>query len=104
MRTWYVALVVLVLGPAAAHAQGGWAQKMFKGKTTHDFGTVPRGAQLKVDFPITNIYAVPMEITEIKPSCGCVTAVPTKKVLASRETGTIEVRMDGRRFSGTKNV
>src|SRR5207244_2165563 len=55
-------------------------------------------------FPVTNIYAVPMTITDIKSGCGCVTASAGKMVLAARESTTIEVRMDARRFTGAKTV
>jgi hypothetical protein len=82
----------------------GWAEKMFKDGTTHDFGSVPRGAQLFHRFTITNIYAVRMEITDVKSGCGCVTAVAAKRVLESRESTTIDVSMDARKFTGSKNV
>jgi hypothetical protein len=103
MRNGILALLVLALGTAAAPAQG-WAEKMFKGNLTHDFGNVARGAQLVHRFTITNIYAVPMEITAIKSGCGCVSASAEKSVLAARESTTIEVRMDARRFTGAKRV
>jgi len=103
MRQAVLALLAVLAGAPAAPAQG-WASKLFKNGTAHDFGTVPRGAQLFHRFPITNIYAVPLEVTQIRVSCGCVNAVPSKRVLQPRETATIDVTMDGRRFSGAKNV
>jgi Protein of unknown function (DUF1573) len=78
---------------------------MFKDGLTHDFGTVARGARLVHHFTITNIYAVRMEITSLKPGCGCVTATAPKRVLAPRESTTIEVRLDtGRIPAGSKTV
>ena len=53
---------------------------------------------------MTNIYAVPLEITNIRVSCGCLTATPVPKVLQPREAGYIEVTMDARRFNGPKTV
>jgi hypothetical protein len=97
------ALAALAIWVAAAPGQG-WAEKMFTKGMTHDFGTVPRGAQLKHDFVITNPYAVPLEITEVKSGCGCVTASAPRKTLGPRESGVIEVRMDGTRFTGAKSV
>ena len=73
MRIALVALFALLVGPTPAPAQGSWADKMFKGETTHDFGSVPRGAQLFHRFKITNIYAVRLEIVQVRTSCGCVT-------------------------------
>jgi hypothetical protein len=104
MRKALLTLAVLALGPGAVWAQQGWAEKMFSGGITHDFGSVAYGAQLLHKFKITNIYAVRMEITSIKIGCGCVTAEPLKRVLESRESTEIEVRMDTRRFKGPKAV
>jgi hypothetical protein len=113
MKNALLTLIVLLLPAVAAPAQpapgaasGGWAEKMFNdGKDlTHDFGNVPRGAQLHHRFAITNIYAVPMEITKIGPGCTCTTATASKSVLQPRESATIDVTMDARRFTGAKAV
>ncbi|MGL4552281.1 MAG: DUF1573 domain-containing protein [Gemmataceae bacterium] len=97
------ALAAVAAWTAAAPAQG-WAEKMFPKGLTHDFGSQPRGAQTTHAFPITNPYAVPMEITEVKSGCGCVTASAAKRTLGPRETTVIEVRMDGTRYVGSKSV
>ncbi|NBO93846.1 MAG: DUF1573 domain-containing protein [Planctomycetia bacterium] len=97
------ALAVLAVWTATAPAQG-WAEKMFPKGLTHDFGSQPRGAQTTHSFVITNPYAVTMDITEVKSGCGCVTAYASKRTLAPRESGTIEVRMDGTRYVGAKSV
>jgi hypothetical protein len=104
MRNPLLAVAVLALGASAAPAQQAWAEKMFQGNVTHDFGSVPRGAQLFYQFKVTNIYAVRMEITGVKSGCGCVTATPAQRVLESRESTTIDVSMDARRFTGPKTV
>ncbi len=103
MRKALLAIAVVVLGSGGAPAQG-WAEKMFKEGLTRDFGSVPRGAQLLHRFPITNIYAVRMEITGIAPGCSCVTATASKRVLEPRETAYIDINMDARRFTGPKSV
>jgi hypothetical protein len=103
MRHLVSALVTLALAASPASAQG-WAEKMFKDGTSHDFGSVPRGAQLLHRFTITNIYAVRLEITEIKSGCGCVSASASTRVLEPRQSATIEVTMDARRFTGPKSV
>jgi hypothetical protein len=103
MRTGLTAILVLLSAAAAASAQG-WADKMFEDGLSHDFGTVARGTQLKHSFTITNIYAVRMEITEIKSGCGCVSATAAKRVLEPHEKTTIDVSMDGKRFQGPKTV
>jgi len=91
----------LTLGQAPS---GAWADKLFMNKTNHDFSTIARGAQLKHSFPIKNIYAVPLEITNVRVTCGCLTATPSKKILQPQEEGTLDVAMDTRRFSGPKSI
>jgi len=108
MRYGVLALVTAaVLGapaaPAAAQEPKEWANKLFE-ENSKDFGTCPRGAQLKHSFKITNIYKVPLEITEVKVGCGCVSYALTQKVLQSNETGFLHINMDATRFSGHKIV
>lgn len=105
MRSAIVALLLLA-GPsrAALPPNTAWADKLFKGITAHDFGSVPRGAQLSHRFYFTNIYAVELQIVNVRMSCGCVTATPATKVLRSKETSYIDVTMDARKFTGAKTV
>jgi hypothetical protein len=103
MKTILTALMAAVLAATPATAQG-WAEKMVQGSPSHDFGVVPRGAQLFHRFTITNIYAVRMEITGLHPGCGCVTAVAPKRILEPRESTTIDISMDAARFTGPKTV
>jgi Protein of unknown function (DUF1573) len=86
----------------------GWAAKVFRdadGKipSGHDFGTVPKGAVLQHRFPITNIYAVPLQVSW-RVSCGCVAANPTPQVLEPRQSGYVDITMDTMRFTGPKSV
>jgi hypothetical protein len=104
MKHAVIALFVVALAASSSPAQMPWAEKMFKEGLSHDFGSVPRGAQLSHRFAITNIYAVRMEITSLKSGCGCVTATAVKRVLEPRESTTIDVTMDARRFTGAKTV
>lgn len=100
----FLALFSALFVASALSAQQPWAEKMFKDGLNHDFGSVPRGAQLSHRFAITNPYAVRMEITSVRSGCGCVTAKAAKVVLEPRETTTIDVSMDARRFTGPKTV
>jgi hypothetical protein len=105
MRTMGLVLVALLLVNGTASAQSSaWADKMFQGNTVHDFGSVPHGAQLFYRFPITNVWAVPIELMNVRVSCGCVTATPSKKELQPRESGFLDVTMDAHRFTGVKSV
>lgn len=108
MRNVVLALATLVTSAAAAPAQNtDWVKKMFQaegGTLVHDFGSVPRGALLVHKFKMKNIWAVPIEIVEVRSLCGCVTAAASKNLLQPRETGVLEVAMDARRFTGPKSV
>ena len=114
MRNVVLALVALALGSTAATAQspvtekpsqGLWAEKLFDGNTTHDFGNVPRGTLLYNRFAMFNKYAVPLEI-KTTVGCHCVTVTPSTNVLAPNKHGYIDVTMDTRRLSkpGHKEV
>jgi hypothetical protein len=105
MRKAIVALVLIAGSSHSARAEEApWANKLFKGSTTHDFGRVPRGAQLTHRFPLTNIYAAELEITNIRTSCGCVTVTPGTKNLKSKQSSYIDVFMDARKFTGPKTI
>ncbi len=105
MRTAIVTLM-LVLGsvPTARAQNSAWADKLFKGVTEHDFGNVPRGAQLHHRFYLTNIYAVDLQLINVRTSCGCVTATPATKVVRTKQTTYIDVNMDARKFTGAKAI
>lgn len=89
--------------PAAAQTTA-WADKLFAGDLLHDFGVVPRGTQLKYSFKMTNLYKVPLEITSVRVSCGCLTVKESTKVLQPNETALLHMNMDGTRFSGYKKI
>jgi hypothetical protein len=81
-----------------------WAENLFgtKANRVHDFGTVPHGAQLHHDFVVTNIYTVPIQITDIRTSMGVCTMVADKQILQPNEKATLRVRMDTSLFVGKK--
>lgn len=114
MRTVVLTALGLLMSAPSIPAQDqpvGWAAKLFKDETGkipsgHNFGTVPKGAMLQHQFPIKNIYAVPLTIT-CDVSCSCTTVTPKRPatlVLQPHETGTIDITMDTTRFSGPKQV
>jgi hypothetical protein len=104
MRKLVIGLFATVCISQTATAQTAWADKLFGGNTNHDFGVVPRGAQLKHSFKITNIYKEPLEITQIRVSCSCLTAKASTSLLHPNESATLDINMDGRQFSGPKTI
>lgn len=95
-----IAGLVLIASAGTAHAQE-WAEKMFD-KLDHDFGVVARGADARYRLMITNKYAPTVHISDVRTSCGCTAAKPSKDTLASRETAYIEIVMDTRKFTHLK--
>ena len=57
----------LIAGRATAQ---DWAREMFD-HTSHDFGTVARGAKVEHRFIVENIYLEDAHIKSAKASCGC---------------------------------
>jgi hypothetical protein len=113
MRNAVLALGTLAVlaGLAAAQTAGSeepWANKMFKakGSLSHDFGSVAKGAQLKYAFKMQNIWKVPMQISDIRVSCGCVSWDPAivRRFLQPNEEVNLDINMDSRRFTGAKTV
>lgn len=100
-----LAILLAMASPAAAQ---NWANKIFGGNPNapvlQDFGNVARGAQLTAQLKMTNIYKVPLNITDIRVSCGCVEATPSLKTLQPNQIATLDIKMDGTRFAGPKAV
>jgi len=87
-----------------AQAQSNaWARKMFN-KTKHDFGVVARGSDVQYRFKIKNIYKQTVHIADVKTTCGCSAASPTKRTLKTFETSEVVVTMNTQRFSRRKDT
>lgn len=114
IRTTLSVLVLSALaGPALAQPVGPpWANKFFlpdidKNPTqpaptvvVHDFGAVPKGTLCAKKFTLTNIYDVPMQVIDIRRSCGCLYAYPPERVLQPNETDEFTITMDTAQFTG----
>jgi hypothetical protein len=91
------ATAVCLLGtPAPAQK---WAEKMFE-TTSHDFGTVARGAKAEYKFVLKNIYVEDVHIAGVRVSCGCTTPRIEKPLLKTYEKGGIVASINSDRFSG----
>jgi hypothetical protein len=101
-----VGLLVATMATCAAAvvfaAEEDWAARLFPRGTSHDFGTVERGTEYRHRFAMLNIYNVPIEVTEIRTTCGCLNCKAPKR-LQPGESGTFDVTLDTRRFTGNKN-
>ncbi len=67
---------------------------------THDFGAGWVGPPLKHTFKITNSGDAPLEITRVKPACGCTVAGNYPKTLAPGESGEFPFSMASNKLRG----
>ena len=100
-RMLMVVCLLALCGPPA-QAQD-WARKMFK-VTSHDFGTVARGAKAEFVFELQNIYQETVHIASVRSSCGCTTPKISQQTLESMETARIVAKYNTRTFLGDKSA
>ncbi len=92
------------LGSCTSLATGKeWARAMFE-TTTHEFGTVARGAQAEYVFVLQNIYKEDVHISGVRSSCGCTTPTIENASLKTWETGGIRAKFNSRSFLGQKSA
>ena len=60
-------------------------------KETYDFGKIPQGKPVSVDFKFTNTGTEPLIITNVESVCGCTVPKYTKTPVLKGQTGTITV-------------
>lgn len=95
-------LLALGLGGSASFGHE-WARKMFK-VTSHDFGTVARGAKAEFAFELTNTYKEDVHIASVRSSCGCTTPQITQDLLKTHETASILATFNTRSFLGNRSA
>jgi len=97
-----LAFALCCLSFQSAQAQQ-WARKMFA-TTSHDFGTIARGAEAEFRFELTNLYVEDVHIASVRSSCGCTMPRIEKEWLKTHETGAIIARINTRAFSGRRGA
>ena len=93
-------MLALAGSPVAAQ---DWAKDMFT-HTSHNFGTVARGAKAEHRFVLENIYEEDAHITAVSSSCGCTSPQATKRFLKTWEKWEIVATIDTRVFIGQKDA
>tara|TARA_R110002111_G_scaffold256979_2_gene324618 strand:- start:107337 stop:108350 length:1014 start_codon:yes stop_codon:yes gene_type:complete len=96
-----LSLFLFVLNVTPSFAQE-WAQKMFDNDKI-DFGVIARGSDAQYRLKIKNIYDSPVHISNVRTTCGCSAAEPSKNLLEPGEEGYIQVKMDTARFQRRKD-
>lgn len=94
---------LLLIAAFGAPARGqDWAKKMFQ-TTTHDFGTIARGAKAEHAFVLKNIYVEDVHVAGVRVSCGCTTPRITKPLLKTYERGAIVASINSDAFLGRQS-
>lgn len=60
-------------------------------KETHDFGKIPQGKPVSVDFVFTNVGDEPLIISNVESTCGCTVPKYTNTPVLKGAKGTITV-------------
>ena len=87
--------------PATTAAASGTAAKIVFDSTTYNFGKANAGELVRHDFIFTNTGNAVLEITEVRPGCGCTTAGAWDKSVEPGKTGSIPLQFNSSGFSGT---
>ncbi len=71
--------------PTFPLAKVSWA------KDTHDFGEIPKGKPVSVEFSFTNTGDEPLLIADVVPGCGCTASDYSKEVIAPGRSSKINI-------------
>lgn len=93
-----LALCAVLLVATTLLAQAG-KPKAVPVEPIKDLGVVPKGDKIVHDFAIRNDGDAPLEITDVRASCGC-TVVDYDKSIAPGQTGKVHAEVDTVTFNG----
>lgn len=98
LKSAILALCAVLLVATTLLAQAG-QPKAVPVEPIKDFGVVPKGETIVHDFVIRNEGDAPLQITDVRPACGC-TVVDYDKTIAPGQTGKIHAEVDTATFNG----
>lgn len=88
------------VAPAAQEAAPADAKpKAHVAQPVHDAGTVAPGKEVIHDFVVENQGTAPLEITDVRPACGC-TVAQFDRVIAPGASGKVHAVLDTSTFAG----
>ena len=100
LKTAILALCAVLFVAASLLAQGAPAgPKAVVAEPIKDMGVVPKGDKISYDFVIRNEGQAPLEIADVRASCGC-TVAKFDRTIAPGQTGKVNVEVDTATFSG----
>ncbi|MBI4577021.1 MAG: DUF1573 domain-containing protein [Planctomycetes bacterium] len=92
-------LLAVLLAASQATPQGA-GPRLGLDATEHDFGRIADGAQPTHVFRFRNEGGAPLEVLEVRPTCGCTAVVLSERRIAPGAEGRLEVSFDSRRRPG----
>ena len=90
MKAFVLSLMMVAGLFLGAQAQEGNAPIITFVSETHDFGDIPQGTPVSVEFKFKNNGKTDLILGNVKPSCGCTTPEWPQEPIAPGETGTIK--------------
>lgn len=94
MKALVLSLFMVVGTLLSAQAQGDAPVLTFV-KESHDFGDIPQGKPVTVEFKFTNNGKTDLLLANVKPSCGCTTPEWPHEPIAPGETAVIKATFNG---------
>jgi hypothetical protein len=65
-----------------------------------DFGKMPQMVKRDTVFTFTNLGDEPLQILDVKTSCGCTAALASEAIIKPGAKGTVDVTFDSKQFRG----
>ena len=85
-------ICAVILGFAFnASAQNDQKAEFKFNEEKHDFGKIAQGTPVTTVFEFTNVGTVPLNLTEVNPTCGCTIADYTKTPVLKGAKGSIKI-------------
>jgi hypothetical protein len=83
-----------------AKAPEGPKPKIEIANKIQDFGTVSKGDKIKATFEVQNVGTAPLEISQVRPTCGCTVAEKPAHPIAPGASDKIVADVDTAAFTG----
>jgi hypothetical protein len=107
MRTVLCSFATVLVAAVAAAQRPAPAPKVPEGpqpvinivEKIKDFGTVPKGEKIHATFQVRNTGKAPLEISQVRPTCGC-TVADFDRSIPPGGAGKIDAAVDTTGFSG----
>ncbi len=93
----------ILAGSSSSLQAADWSEAAFPVKK-HDFGTVAVASKTEYQFQIYNTFTSDMQISHVKASCGCTTAIVDTPMIAPGTSGQITARFNTGTFKGKRGA